>query len=71
MLRAKKILAYIAERIDPTFTEEPAEDALKPEEYLELYCQNMVCLRPHDLQPSHNKLTQTVNPPEYDINNDP
>lgn len=48
MLRAKKVLAYVAERIDPTFTEEPVEDALKPEEYLELYCQNVVCLRSHD-----------------------
>ena len=46
MLRAKKVLAYVAERIDPTFTEEPAEGELKPEEYLELYCQNMVCRPP-------------------------
>lgn len=44
MLRTKKVLAYVAERIDPTFTEEPAEGELRPEEYLELYCQNMVCL---------------------------
>ncbi|KAF3765531.1 hypothetical protein M406DRAFT_88397 [Cryphonectria parasitica EP155] len=43
MLRVKKILAYVAERIDPTLEdaenkteEDPA--ALKPEEYLELYC---------------------------------
>lgn len=42
MLRAKKILAYVAERIDPTFTEEPAEGELHPEEYLELHCQNTV-----------------------------
>ncbi|EFE36839.1 uncharacterized protein ARB_04365 [Trichophyton benhamiae CBS 112371] len=40
MLRAKKILAYVAERIDPQNAETPSEDALKPEEYLELYCQN-------------------------------
>ncbi|EEQ32351.1 WD repeat protein [Microsporum canis CBS 113480] len=40
MLRAKKILAYVAERIDPQNVENPSEDALKPEEYLELYCQN-------------------------------
>ena len=54
MLRAKKILAYVAERIeapqhvppagsdDPDDAEKPAEDpapAMKPEEYLELYCQ--------------------------------
>ncbi|RYP87892.1 hypothetical protein DL770_004726 [Monosporascus sp. CRB-9-2] len=37
MLRVKKILAYVAERIDPTYSEDDT-DALKPEEYLELYC---------------------------------
>ncbi|KAI1300763.1 WD repeat-containing protein [Xylaria venustula] len=37
MLRVKKILAYVAERIE-TPPEEPEPDALKPEEYLELYC---------------------------------
>lgn len=42
MLRAKKILAYVAERIDPQNAETLSEDALKPEEYLELYCQNTV-----------------------------
>ncbi|KAF3483500.1 uncharacterized protein GIQ15_02824 [Arthroderma uncinatum] len=42
MLRAKKILAYVAERIDPQNVENPSEDALKPEEYLELYCQNIL-----------------------------
>ncbi|KAF7176647.1 hypothetical protein CNMCM7691_003299 [Aspergillus felis] len=42
MLRAKKILAYVAERIDPSYSEEPQEGALKPEEYLELYCQKML-----------------------------
>lgn len=39
MLRVKKILAYVAERIDPPLdAENPDPDALKPEEYLELYC---------------------------------
>jgi WD repeat-containing protein 48 len=42
MLRVKKILAYVAERIDPP-AEEPDENALKPEEYLELYCNDQVC----------------------------
>ncbi|KAK8133746.1 hypothetical protein PG984_005758 [Apiospora sp. TS-2023a] len=37
MLRVKKILSYVAERIDPSF-KEADENALKPEEYLELYC---------------------------------
>lgn len=39
MLRARKILGYVAERIEPAPTpgkEDP--NALKPEEYLELYC---------------------------------
>lgn len=45
MLRAKKILAYIAERIDPPNPDDPEEGAMKPEEYLDLYCQNTVCSR--------------------------
>ncbi|KAL9599496.1 MAG: hypothetical protein Q9219_003835 [cf. Caloplaca sp. 3 TL-2023] len=39
MLRAKKICAYVAERIEPQPTH-PHPNALKPEEYLELYCQD-------------------------------
>lgn len=43
MLRVKKILAYIAERIDPPPEgEEPDPNALRPEEYLELYCNDQV-----------------------------
>ena len=42
MLRAKKILAYVAERIE-TPPEHPDPNALKPEDYLELFCQNQVC----------------------------
>ncbi|GAB1313383.1 hypothetical protein MFIFM68171_03593 [Madurella fahalii] len=43
MLRVKKILAYVAERIDPVPEgEEPDPDALKPEEYLELYCNDQL-----------------------------
>ena len=41
MLRARKILGYVAERIEPQ-SAEPDPDAMKPEEYLELYCQNQV-----------------------------
>ena len=41
MLRAKKILLYVAERIEP-MPEHPDPHALKPEEYLELYCQGQV-----------------------------
>ena len=44
MLRAKKILAYVAERVEPgpLPDEEKDPDALRPEEYLELWCQNQV-----------------------------
>jgi WD repeat-containing protein 48 len=42
MLRVKKILGYVAERIDPSHAD-VSEGALKPEEYLELYCNDMVC----------------------------
>lgn len=45
MLRARKILSYVAERIEPR-QEEGEESNLKPEDYLELYCQNQVC-NPH------------------------
>ncbi|KAI0843744.1 WD40 repeat-like protein [Hypoxylon sp. FL0890] len=41
MLRVKKILAYVAERIEPQ-PEEPEPGALKPEEYLELYCNDQL-----------------------------
>lgn len=44
MLRARKILSYVAERIEPAPAEgsEPAESAMRVEEYLELYCQNQL-----------------------------
>ncbi|KAM0473387.1 hypothetical protein ACHAPX_008133 [Trichoderma viride] len=53
MLRVKKILAYISERVEPEQEEDP--NALKPEEYLELYCNdqllhptmNLATLRTH------------------------
>lgn len=44
MLRVKKILGYVAERIDPQ-PEEPEAGALRPEEYLELYCNDQVCFK--------------------------
>ncbi|OKL56220.1 hypothetical protein UA08_08474 [Talaromyces atroroseus] len=40
MLRAKKILTYVAERIDPPNPADPDPNPMQPEEYLELYCQN-------------------------------
>lgn len=45
MLRARKILSYVAERIEPAPSQEDLDQEggnLKPEEYLELYCQNQV-----------------------------
>lgn len=42
MLRAKKVLAYVADRINPPNPDEPDENPMKPEEYLELYCQKTV-----------------------------
>lgn len=42
MLRVKKILAYVAERIE-ALPENSDPDALKPEDYLELYCYDQVC----------------------------
>jgi WD repeat-containing protein 48 len=41
MLRVRKILSYVAERIEAP-EEEPQADPLKPEEYLELYCNDQV-----------------------------
>jgi WD repeat-containing protein 48 len=46
MLRVKKILAYVAERIDPQEEDEEDPNALRPEEYLELYCNDQVCSLP-------------------------
>ena len=43
MLRVKKILGYVAERIEVPAEEEDPE-ALKPEEYLDLYCYEQVSL---------------------------
>lgn len=43
MLRVKKILGYVAERIEVQPEEEDPE-ALKPEDYLELYCYEQVSL---------------------------
>lgn len=41
MLRVRKILSYVAERVEPPL-EEPEENPMKPEEYLELYCNEQV-----------------------------
>lgn len=51
MLRAKKILAYVAERIDPVDPNTPEESLMLPEEYLELYCQKTVGI----IHPSSSK----------------
>jgi WD repeat-containing protein 48 len=43
MLRVKKILSYVAERIEanPPFSTDP--NAMRPEEYLDMYCLDQVC----------------------------
>ena len=41
MLRVKKILGYVAERIEKP-SEQPDPEALNPEDYLELYCYDQV-----------------------------
>lgn len=52
MLRARKILGYVAERIEPAPTKEEQEQAeadgtaLRPHEYLELYCNGQVSVSP-------------------------
>lgn len=43
MLRARKIMTYIADRIEPQ-PDPPDPDAMKAEEYLELYCHDHVSL---------------------------
>ncbi|KAK1597555.1 WD domain-containing protein [Colletotrichum navitas] len=78
MLRVKKILAYVAERIEPQ-SENPEPDALLPHEYLELYCNDqllpitmtLATLRAHiwkggndvQLQYKANGRKQIPNPP--------
>lgn len=42
MLRAKKICAYVADRIEPKVDAYDPAKAMSPEEYLDLYCQNQV-----------------------------
>jgi WD repeat-containing protein 48 len=50
MLRVRKILGYVAERIEPAPSKEDLEKmaneggVLRPEEYLELWCNGLVCL---------------------------
>ncbi|KAI9803378.1 MAG: hypothetical protein M1833_000896 [Piccolia ochrophora] len=41
MLRARKILAYVAERMEAQ-PGQPPSSTMKPEDYLELYCQNQL-----------------------------
>jgi WD repeat-containing protein 48 len=49
MLRVRKILGYVAERIEPAPSKEELEKmaneggVLRPEEYLELWCNGLVC----------------------------
>lgn len=49
MLRVRKILSYVAERIEAP-EEEPDADALRPDEYLQLYCNEQVRDAVYDLK---------------------
>lgn len=55
MLRARKILAYVAERLEPQ-TEQVGPPDLKPQDYLELYCQGQVS----SLTPPHPPLQSVL-----------
>lgn len=41
-MHVKKILGYVAERIEETHEGEEGPEALKPEKYLDLYCYEQV-----------------------------
>ncbi|PBP23273.1 WD domain-containing protein [Diplocarpon rosae] len=56
MLRVKKILAYVAERVEAV-PEEPDPNALRPEEYLELYCYDQASSKFHKLPTSMSLAT--------------
>lgn len=69
MLRARKILGYVAERIEPALTKEEQEQAesdgtaLRPHEYLELYCNGQVCFVHHNSYAStHANVSQLIDP---------
>lgn len=57
MLRVKKILAYVAERIEAA-PEHPDPNALRPEEYLELYCYDQVA--PHLYVHAYFSIANTI-----------
>ena len=64
MLRVKKVLAYVAERLEPA-PEEQEINALRPDDYLELYCNDQVSLTPRiysSLPTSDAKAQQILSP---------
>lgn len=69
MLRAKKIAAYVAERLEPpfmvlSFAPEVKEGQLppKPEDWLELLCHDQVCVIYPFLMPIYSHKVQVVPP---------
>lgn len=66
MLRAKKILAYVAERIEPSDTGENDPNSLKPEDYLELYCQDTVFLLIPHSPVEQQLMTNVADPTKHD-----
>ena len=64
MLRVKKILAYVAERIEVQEENPQPEGALRPEDYLDLYVYDKVCVVYSPT--SYPKLTATENLPKHE-----
>lgn len=42
MLRARKICAYVADRLEPPVSDEPDPDAMPPETFIDLFCNDQV-----------------------------
>lgn len=61
MLRAKKVLSYVADRLEPIDGNSKDNENLKPEEYLELYCNDQVSSnRKFNLNAANEVVTKLV-----------
>ena len=69
MLRAKKIIAYVTERIDPHGLEEP--NALRPEDYVDLYCHDQVNLPLFYPSAGQGLIFAAAGPTQHDARHDP
>lgn len=71
MLRVKKILAYVSERIEE-LPEDDSPDEMMPEEYLELYCNDQVsCFYATDWDEDGTDLRPLVAGPDNESCHDP